>query len=137
MCFVSTTHYGDILSGPEWIMLISVNFNRNTNIVGTSEGCRVVVHKARPVTLNSASKVLYFGNRRWFVVWHVTCGLWRKRGLILIVCCMYSKICEALELSFHIFSFTVYPYSYICNFANYILQNYSIYTKSQTVTFIK
>ena len=67
MCLVSTTH-GDSLSGPEWIVLISFNFNRNTDIVGTSEECRVVVLKARPVTLNSASKVLYFGIRRPFVV---------------------------------------------------------------------
>jgi len=56
-------------------MLISVNFNRNTDIVGTSEDFRVVVHKARPATMNSASKVLYFGIRRRFVVWRVTYGV--------------------------------------------------------------
>jgi hypothetical protein len=73
--FCKYINYGDNLSGPEWFMFISVNFNRNTDIVGISEECRMVVHKARPVILNSPSKVLYFGIRRRFVVSHVTCGV--------------------------------------------------------------
>jgi hypothetical protein len=42
---VSTTHYGDNLSGPEWLMLISVNLNRNTDFMGTIEECSLVVHR--------------------------------------------------------------------------------------------